>query len=110
MADTLNGIIHKNLSELSSIAKNQFSLIINLPQELPDRGSGRAQSRNRKALLILLLHRLSSTDRQGDNTSDYPILRSEVHILNFLTISVSFIRKAKEKGDLLGTYKISFLS
>ena len=78
------------LNFLRLMPKNRLTKSIiqrDIRQELPDRGSGRAQSRNRKTLLILLPHRLSSTHRQGDNTSDYTIIRSEVHILNYLTIS-----------------------
>ena len=77
------------LNFLRLMPKNRLTKSIiqrDIRQKLPDRGSGRAQSWNRKALLILLPHRLSSPDRQGDNTSDYPILRSEVYILSYLTI------------------------
>ena len=77
------------LDFLLLMPKNRLTKSIiqrDIRQELPDKDSERTQSRNRKALLILLPHRLSSTHRQGDNTSDYTIIRSEVHILNYLTI------------------------
>ena len=77
------------LNFLRLMPKNRLTKSIiqrDIRQELPDRDSGRAQSRNRKTLLILLPPRLSSTHRQGDNTSDYPIFRGGVYILSYLTI------------------------